>query len=57
MKIKVRVFGALAGLFLLASCGGGHGLCDAYSYYDYKKETHETPYSVETEELTENGTI
>lgn len=56
MNIKVRVLGALAGLFLLASCGG-HTMCDAYTYYDYKKDSKETPYSVETEELIENGTI
>lgn len=36
MKLTKRIFGLASGILLLASCGG-HTMCDAYSYMEYKK--------------------
>ncbi|MDX1653279.1 MAG: hypothetical protein R3277_12350 [Brumimicrobium sp.] len=48
---------ALASLSIfLVSCGG-HGVCDAYSYYDYKKEAKEIKENTPQKNHTENGTI
>ncbi|MEX1192343.1 MAG: hypothetical protein WED10_10730 [Brumimicrobium sp.] len=56
MKSVKKIFAITSITILLASCGG-HGLCDAYSHYEYKKEAKEIKQATPETNHTENGTI
>ena len=52
MKLSKRIFGLAAGILLLASCGG-HAMCDAYGYLEYKKVDIKKNTPVEHTDLEE----
>ena len=56
IKLTKKLFAISSITILLASCGG-HTVCDAYSYYEYKKEAKEIKQATPETNHTENGTI
>ena len=56
IKLTKKLFAISSITIILSSCGG-HTTCDAYSYYEYKKEAKEIKQATPETNHTENGTI
>jgi hypothetical protein len=56
MKAVKRIFAVVLVAGALTSCGG-HGVCDAYGYYEFNKQKKDIQDITVDETHIENGTI